>query len=307
VLPPDEQHEFDAWICSDPRHRGAFVRLNAVREDLKRLTALSAGKTEAMDLSPGSRSPTQLSRRWAIAAGIASLATGSGTWLMWRSRGERYVSGVGELREITLTDGSSMILNTATETRVRFSKSAREVQLCRGEVHFEVSKDRIRPFVVHSGDLTVTAIGTAFAVRLDGGRVDVTVTEGVVELVQTDTTVAAAGVTRRRVSANQRAIVAAASPVEVRSIEHEEAERRLAWRAGMVAFNGEPLAEAVEEVNRHNRRHIVIDDPTLAGRPVVGMFRANDVETFARAAAAAMGAQNIEEGDVIRLKAKATK
>jgi hypothetical protein len=37
------------------------------------------------------------------------------------------------------------------------------------------------------------------------------------------------------------------------------------------------------------------------------MFRANDVDAFARAAAAAMGAQNIEEGDVIRLVPKATK
>jgi transmembrane sensor len=200
-----------------------------------------------------------------------------------------------------------MALNTATETRVLFSESEREVLLSRGEAHFEVAKDRARPFVVRSGNLTVTAVGTAFSVRLEGARIDVTVTEGVVELAQTDTAFAAADGTPRRVSANQRAIVTAARPVVVQSIGQEEAERSLAWRTGMVAFNGESLAEAVEQVNRHNRRHIVIDDPRLAGRPVVGMFRANDVDAFARAAAAAMGAQNIEEGDVIRLVPKATK
>jgi transmembrane sensor len=235
---------------------------------------------------------------------VASLVAGSGAWLTWRSQGEKYVSGVGELRQVSLADGSSMTLNTDTEARVRFSNSAREIQLTRGEAHFEVAKDPVRPFVVRSDGLTVTAIGTAFSVRADRGRVDVTVTEGVVELVQADTTSAVVAEPHRRVSANQRAIVTAARPVEVRPIEHEEAERRLAWRAGMVAFNGEPLAEAVAEVNRHNRRRIVIEDPALAGRPVIGMFRANDIETFAHTAAAAMGGRVVEEGDLIRLEAK---
>jgi|KBSSwiStaDraftv2_1062776.scaffolds.fasta_scaffold16285_3 transmembrane sensor len=304
VLADAEQHEFDAWVRADPRHRGAFVRLSAVSVDLQRLTALSTGKWPDPDSSFAAYSPPHLSRRWAIAAGVASLVAGSGAWLTWRSQGEKYVSGVGELRQVSLADGSSMTLNTDTEARVRFSNSAREIQLTRGEAHFEVAKDPVRPFVVRSDGLTVTAIGTAFSVRADRGRVDVTVTEGVVELVQADTTSAVVAEPHRRVSANQRAIVTAARPVEVRPIEHEEAERRLAWRAGMVAFNGEPLAEAVAEVNRHNRRRIVIEDPALAGRPVIGMFRANDIETFAHTAAAAMGGRVVEEGDLIRLEAK---
>jgi transmembrane sensor len=302
-LTSDDQRELDAWLSADPRHRGAFVRLNAVRADLRRLAALSAGRREEAVLSGKASSSARFSRRQALAAGVAALAAGSSAWLTWRSQGETYVSGVGELRQVSLTDGSNMVLNTATETRVRYNESEREVVLSRGEAHFEVAKDRTRPFVVRSGTLTVTAIGTAFSVRLDGGLVDVTVTEGTVELGQTGTTFAAAAEgARRRVSANQRAIVAAARPVEVRTIEHEEAERRLAWRAGMVAFKGEPLAEAVAEINRHNRRRIVIEDPTLAARPVVGMFRANDIDTFARTAAAAMGAEIIEQEDVIRLE-----
>jgi transmembrane sensor len=300
-LTPEDRHAFETWLSVDPRHRGAFVRLNAVRADLRRLAALSAGRREE---SAGPSSNARLSRRWALAAGIAALTAGSGAWLAWRSRGEAYVSGVGELRQVSLTDGSSMVLNTATETRVRFSESEREVLLPRGEAHFEVAKDRARPFVVRSGNFTVTAIGTAFSVRVDGSVVDVTVTEGTVELGQADAPFSAAEGARRRVSANQRAIVAAARPVEVRPIEHEEAERRLAWRGGMVAFKGEPLAEAVAEINRHNRRRIVIEDATLAGRPIIGMFRANDIDTFARTAAAAMGADLIEEENLIRLESK---
>jgi transmembrane sensor len=301
-LTRDDRREFEAWRSADPRRHGAFVRLSAVREDLRRMAALAAGRKEVTAPGFSSASKAFLSRRWALAAGLAAVVAGSGAWVTWHYRGETYVSGVGELRQVSLIDGSSMVLNTATEARVRFSESEREVLLSRGEAHFEVAKDRARPFVVRSGNLTVTAIGTAFSVRKDGGVVNVTVTEGTVELAKAPTTFAAAENPRRRVSANQRAIVGAATPVEVRPIEHEEAERRLAWRTGMVAFKGEPLAEAVAEINRHNRRRIVIEDPTLAGRPIVGMFRANDIDTFARTAAAAMGAEVVEEDGLIRLE-----
>jgi transmembrane sensor len=316
-LTADDQREFNAWVNASSRHRGAFVRLNAVRVDLTRLTALSGGKlrdpaladdapTSALDeiesVDGEGRQGRRISRRWAIAAGLASLAAGSSAWFTWRQRGEQYVSDIGELRQVSLMDGSNMTLNTATETRVHFSESAREVQVARGEALFEVATDRTRPFIVRAGDLEVTAIGTAFSVRVDAGRTDVTVTEGVVELARTGTS-ASAETGRRRLAANQRAIVTAARPVEVRAMEHAEAERRLAWRDGMVSFNGEPLAEAVAEVNRHNRRRIVVADPILAGRPVIGMFRANDIDTFARTAAAAMGAEAVADGDVIRLEA----
>lgn len=296
ALTPDDQHAFDAWISADRRHRGSFVRLSAVNEDLRRIASLAAGKEAEAAPKAEPKATPMFTRRRAIAASVAALGASAGVGWWWRSSGETYVSGVGEMRQLSLADGSSMSLNTATETHVRFTDSQREVLLARGEAHFEVAKDRARPFVVRSGNLTVTAIGTAFTVRVDGALTDVTVTEGTVELAD--------GSARRRVTAHQRAVVAAARPVEVRPIADEEAERKLAWRSGMVAFNGEPLAEAVAEINRHNRRHIVIDDPALASRPIVGMFRANDIDTFAQTAAAAMGAVVIEEGDRYRLESK---
>lgn len=303
-LPSDEQRQFEMWIEDDPRHRGAFVRLSAMRVNLQRLVALSAGKSPQWVGRSGPLSAVRLSRRWAIAAAVALCAVGSGAWLAWDSQGESYVSGIGELRQVSLADGSNMSLNTDTELRVRFSKSVREVQIMRGEALFEVTKDPARPFVVRFGHLSVTALGTAFSVRADDGRVDVIVTEGLVELARADSTPGATADSRRRVSANQRAVVTAARAVEVRPLARGEAERRLAWRSGMVAFDGEPLAEAVAEINRHNRRRIVIDDPALAGRPVLGMFRANDINAFAQTAAAVMGARAVEEGDTIRLETK---
>jgi ferric-dicitrate binding protein FerR (iron transport regulator) len=70
----------------------------------------------------------------------------------------------------------------------------------------------------------------------------------------------------------------------------------------MVAFAGESLRAAVLEVNRHNSRKIVIDGAALAERPLVGIFRATDAETFARTVAAALDAELEIDGDTLRLR-----
>lgn len=70
----------------------------------------------------------------------------------------------------------------------------------------------------------------------------------------------------------------------------------------MVSFEGEPLRMAVAEINRHNRRQIVIDDPSLASVPVVGVFRTTDIEGFVAAAAVALNTRATVDGDLIRLQ-----
>jgi transmembrane sensor len=299
-LSKETRRELDAWLSNGPRHHGALIRARAVWLDLDRFAVLAAGaRTGSPVQSP------RFGRRHFLAAGLAAsvLAATGGGWLAWRARGETFASDVGEQREVKLTDGSQMVLNTASKANVSFDESKREVHLLEGEVLFEVAKDRTRPFVVHAGDTTVTAIGTAFVVRRDGARVDVTVTEGVVEITRENQPVSQR---KQRVAANQLAVAGADQPVDVRNIAPAETERRLAWRGGMVIFDGEPLSVAVAEINRHSRRRIVINDAALAARPVVGIFRANDIETFVSAASAVLDAQAIEAGDEIELRARST-
>jgi transmembrane sensor len=263
---------------------------------------LRVGETLAEGRRGGSH-PLFRNRRRFVASGVAALLLGAaGTWLV-AMRDQTYVSKLGQIRRVKLSDGSRMMLNTATEATVRFDNTRREIELSTGEGLFQVAKDPARPFVVRAGFVSVRAVGTVFAVRSAGQRVDVTVTEGVVELLDNG---AAGGGLIRRVTANERATVMETSQVQVQSMPHAEAERRLAWRDGMVDFAGEPLTTAVEEINRHNRRQIVVDDPALGSRPVVGMFRANDPDNFAATVAAALGVRSIDQDDAIHLRLHST-
>src|SRR5690606_28626324 len=91
-------------------------------------------------------------------------------------------TGVGEQRTVTLEDGSRVSLNTATRLSLHFDRGVRRVRLQSGEALFEVARDPGRPFVVESGDRQVRALGTAFIVRRDAGRIAVTLMEGSVEV-----------------------------------------------------------------------------------------------------------------------------
>jgi transmembrane sensor len=306
-LTVEEQAGLDRWLQADARHRGALLRAQAAWADLDRLAAL-AGRTEQSPPVPTER-PTQ--RRGAIApallrnrgrfiaAAAATLFLGvAGTWWIARSD-QTYVSNLGEIRRVALSDGSKMVLNTATEATVRFDKRRREIELISGEGLFQVAKDPTRPFIVHAGTVSVRAVGTVFAVRAVDERVDITVTEGTVDLVDE---APSGGQLLRRVAANEHVSVMQTRQIQAQSISHDEAQRQLAWRDGMVDFAGETLATAVAQINRHNHRQIVVDDPDLASRPVVGVFRATDPENFAATVAAALGAQSVDRDDTIHLR-----
>lgn len=96
----------------------------------------------------------------------------------------------GEKRSITIRDGTTLTLNAGTTIHVYddFTK-LRKVDVVDGEVFFDVQKDAQRPFLIQSGGLTITVLGTSFNVSSYKGlhTLSVGVVTGKVS-VQKDTT-----------------------------------------------------------------------------------------------------------------------
>lgn len=301
-LTAQEKCEFNAWIAGDPRHHGAYVRARSAWVDADRLASLASAQVQL-----GQTRPFLAPRAVRWAAGIAAVAIGAAALLHVRllNGQQNYASEIGEVRRIELADGSRLTLNTNTRAIVRFEATRREIVLDRGEALFDVARDPLRPFVVHANNISVRAIGTAFSVRVDDARTDVVVTEGTVEVVRDDGSGASIA---QRVTANHRVMLASGSSrPDIEPVAADALGRGLAWRNGIVAFAGEPLGLAIAEINRYSRRTIVVDDPELAARPVVGLFHANDAEAFANAAAATFGAEVKHSSGRIHLRVGATR
>jgi len=129
---------------------------------------------------------------------------------------------------------------------IEFSAGQRSLTLVRGEAFFEVTHDSNRPFIVKSGDARVRAVGTAFNVRAIEDQVRVAVTEG---------TVAVTGESRSTtlVNANQKVAVTAGQTGKVQSSANLQAT---AWQQGSMIFDGQPLAEVLQEIDRYTQYRI---------------------------------------------------
>lgn len=283
ALSPADEDALDAWIAGDARRLGAFMRMRAV--------ALQSNSARALgpDFDPDAFARAEpraqrLTRRrmlWFGGSAAAACALGA-VGLRLATRAALHETRLGEVRVVTLEDGSVVTLNTASRIRVAFADARRTVTLEEGEALFDVARDPARPFVVEAGGTSVRAVGTSFSVkRLSDAPVEVLVREGVVEVGQPATARPV------RMTANMRIVTgrAAARPIEITG---NEVDREIAWRSGRIAFEGEPLAQAAAAFGRYSDTRIIIEDPGIGREEITGLFASNDPVTFARAAAASL-------------------
>jgi transmembrane sensor len=171
---------------------------------------------------------------------------------------------------------------------VDFSAPKRNIRLLYGEAHFEVAKDKSRPFNVHAGGGIVRAVGTAFTVRLrKQDAVEVTVEEGRVALGNSDPLDVSGASIESLVALQPLAELTAGQSAtfskQVNTLTHLEAseiKRKLAWRQGLLAYSGDPLFSVVEDVSRYTDINIKIRDVALRNLSVAGYFRVGEVEAF---------------------------
>lgn len=290
ALEPHEAQALEAWLAADPRHLGAYARASAVLAHFDKARALGPG-FEAVEEAP--RLPSRRAAWTAIAATLAVTA-GAGA-IAYGYIFRRYSTRQGEMRRVALPDGSTVTLNTASEVVVDFTADGRRVRLTKGEALFDVAGGH-SPFVVEAGGIRLQAQKANFNIRQREGRqVEVLVCSGAVDVAD--------GGRVARLSKATLAYARPATPISARAVDGDDVSRKLAWREGLIAFHGETLGEAAEEFARYSQDRIVIDDPEVARRTVVGLFVANDPQGFAKAVATSFGLQVHAAPEGVRLAA----
>ncbi len=281
ALSSGEQQELQDWLAADSRHRGAFVRAQAVYLHTER--ARDIGATFAAGTGAEVVPLLRVSRRrliWGSAAAAAAAGLGFAAAKTFEGQAAKYATKRGEIRTVELPDGSAMMLNTGSSASVRYDRRAREIVLCEGEALFTVAKDIDRLFRVISGETVVVALGTKFSVRnLKSEPTTVVVEEGVVDVMH------AAGTEIRstKLTANMRAVsysAGAGGALVTAALEPAVLESEAAWRRGMLAFRGTTLADAVRQFDRYGDSKIVIADPAIGKLPISGLFSAYKPREF---------------------------
>lgn len=300
-LSQEEAEALEAWLRGDPRRRGAMLRADALSLLSESAGALGPQFEPAWFARPAPPAPPISRRRMLAWTGAGGLAAASIAVLAVGTQPAAAITtGLGEVRLVTLDDGSTVMLNTQSSMRVRYSDKLRRVELLYGEAYFTVVPDQRRPFVVDLAGQPLRAARGAFRVRkLEGKPVDILVDHGGVSLGEAGTADAVF------LRASTRLILpdAVSAPLPApETISADHVSRALAWREGKIAFEGERLDAAAAEFARYSRTRIEIRDPALAGEPVTGLFAASDPVGFSRAVASVFDARVEQQGDAVVLR-----
>ena len=149
----------------------------------------------------------------------------------------------------------------------------------------------------------MVATGTEFGVRVDQGRIAVTLIEGSVR-VEAPINGRGDGKFSRYVQTTE---LTPGSKLEVAdgapwAIHEVDAERETSWMTDKLVFQDEPLSKVVAELNRYSGRRIVIADPALADDPVSGSFRTDDIDEAVRAIVSyGLARVSEEDAETVRL------
>lgn len=93
---------------------------------------------------------------------------------------KHYVTGEDQQRELTLTDGTKIRLNSNSQVWIpERAGDTREVRM-EGEAYFDVTRNPEKPFIIHTDNASIQVLGTAFNVKSSPSKssVQVAVVEG---------------------------------------------------------------------------------------------------------------------------------
>lgn len=158
-----------------------------------------------------------------------------------------------------LDDGSYLHLNADSALTAHLLPHSRQIELKKGQVFFDVAKDKTRPFIINSGQASIKVLGTSFDVERNKDEVVVTVYEGKVEVSALDKVI---------LTPSQQAVIKNGHI----TVDYSQQLAQLpAWRMGWTDAEKEPLTSVIKQLQRYSPMVIKVDN-TLNNTLISGRF-----------------------------------
>ena len=269
------QSAFGRWLSADAANLADYEAAKGLLRETRSLRAELVGELNLIPPAPRTTRKRRASAGWApvaLSGGLAAiiLAVATTPTLLTRfqdplSGAKTYTTALGEIRDVTLADGSVVTLDTATTLRAKVNDRVRRLSLDKGAAYFVVAPDKAHPFQVALADRQVVVTGTHFATSLRDGRAKVELLEGAVE------------VRRPRVSTEPVRLVPG-DQVSYRAGGVVRREARIdpatavAWRQRRLVFQDVALSEVIAELGRYTDVKIRLADPALGRQRVTAIL-----------------------------------
>jgi len=171
------------------------------------------------------------------------------------------------IRNLILPDGTSVILKSGSTLRFpeTFTGNTREVVL-KGEAYFDVKHMSSKPFIIHTGVVKTTVLGTAFDIKAwpQDKSVNVYVTRGKVRVENENKTLAILTV-NQSVNYNTENTVAKQQTVNAEKVVNN-------WTKQDMVFNRARFESITQILSKRYGKNITIADPKLANTQITSSF-----------------------------------
>lgn len=271
----------EKWLAADPRREYAYKEYLALADQATHAGMVEGISSHANDEDRPGRT-SRLSRRAmlsapAIAASLAAVFLVTNVTAPPEPAEAFFETAIGEIREVSLPDGTVVTLNTNTALRIAYRSTERNVKLEKGEAVFDVAHNSARPFVVSARGAKTTVLGTEFCVQAAAQNTLIMVMNGVVSVTPDANNRSGAPIpltAGQEVSVNEQG---AAGPVRPTGPGNAAT-----WRLGYLHYENQPLKRVVEDINRYFARKIVLGDQSLDSVRVTGRFDITDQDASIR-------------------------
>lgn len=302
---PESLAQAMRWCAESPEHRAAYDRVEAA---LIRLDP--AGKSLRSNEMAGQTGRSD-QRLWklAVAASVIGLLVISLLGFKKEAgqpQGQREVAvgggrvqddplvlstKRGEVRKVTLADGSMVTLDSDSRLLVWMRSDRRNLELDHGRVHFEVAHDRSRPFTVMADGGSTTALGTVFDVeRRAQCKVNVVLFEGKVAVTPPCQPQRGDGpVVKRYLEPGERLRYSPPAAQEIPAVPEPAPANEGQWVTGVKSYNDETVGSILAEVNLYSQAQLGADTPGIANMRVSADLHIRNPQNVAKHLARSLG------------------
>jgi transmembrane sensor len=253
--------EFEAWLAQSDDHRRAYSDMAPLWQQAEEIGSIRASRQPDDRAARLPKPGRLLKRRWAVAAGLALAASlvifvlpAVRLWLA-----ADHQTGVAELRDVLLQDGSRVTLDAQTAIAVDYTEGRRSVTLLSGQAFFEVMPSPARPFLVKADAVTVRVTGTAFDVAASKAGVAVAVRSGSVKVSEEGRGVVADLTGGQQVQLSRNGMVARGA------VSSDDVG---VWRDHRLVVYDRSIRDVVQQIARHTNAVILFGDSRIADQLV---------------------------------------
>ncbi|MCU4444483.1 FecR domain-containing protein [Acinetobacter pittii] len=163
-----QQQQFEQWKAEKKEHQLALQQMEKFSHGLSNL----AGNFPSKALVQSNQKFNLAAKRNMLLSLSGLVIVGlSAYFIPWEKWQSDYHTKVGEIKKVSLKDGSQLIMASDCYVDINFTQEKRQIKLIDGEIYIETAKDaQHRPFIVETKNGSVEALGTQFTVRQENSE-----------------------------------------------------------------------------------------------------------------------------------------